>query len=267
MFSDGLEGFPPATGEHNLRTYVDTALRGGFPELVFQESAQARSRWLEGYLDQLLLRDASLADEQRDPVRLRRYLQALGANTAGVTEHKTIYDAAGVSRLSGVAYDSLLELQFMTERVPAWHSDQLNRLTRNPKRYVIEPALLGPLLRIDTRSVLRNGDLLGRVIDSFVLSQLRPEAESAIDRIHLSHLRLDGGLHEIDLIAEGPGGQILAIEIKSAAAPSVHDARHLAWLRDRIGERFAGGIVFHTGPRCIQLGDRLAALPISCIWG
>jgi uncharacterized protein len=267
IFDDGPGSFAASPMPHDLRTYVDLALRGGFPELALQPSAQARSRWLDGYLDQLLLRDASLADERRNPTLLRRYLQAVAANSAGVTEHKTIYDAAGVSRLSGVAYDSLLELQFVTEQVPAWHSNQLNRLTRTAKRYVIEPALLGPLLRIDARSVLRNGDLLGRVIDSFVVNQLRPEAEACSERIHLSHLRLERGEREIDLIAEGRGGQLVAIEIKSSAAPTTHDARHLAWFRDRIGEQFHAGIVFHTGPRPYSLGDKISALPISCLWG
>ncbi len=267
IFKGDLQAIGCAPGEHTLRTYVEIALRGGFPELALQDSELARSRWLDAYLDQILLRDASLADEQRDPVRLRRYLQALASNTAGVVEHKTIYDAAGVSRLSGIAYDSLLELQFISERIPAWRSNQLNRLTRSPKRYVIEPALLSPLLRVDVRSVLRNGDLLGRIIDSLVMSQLRPEVEVSTRRIHLSHLRLDGGTREIDLIAEGPGGQILGIEIKSSSTPTRNDARHLEWLRDKIGEQFTAGIVFHTGPRRINLGDRIEALPINCIWG
>jgi uncharacterized protein len=213
------------------------------------------------------LRDASLADERRDPVLLRRYLQAVAANSAGVTEHKVIYDAAGISRLSGVAYDSLLELQFVTERLPAWHSNRLNRLTRSPKRYIIEPALLGPLLRVDTRAIIRDGDLLGRTIDSFVLSQLRPEVEAAQHRVQLSHLRHENGTREIDLVVEGHGGMIIAIEIKSTASPDADDAKHLAWFRDQIGDRFAAGIVFHTGPYKFNLSDRIDALPISCLWG
>ena len=141
VFEDGVASFRPAAADYNLRTYVELGLRGGFPEVALQPSPTIRARWLDAYLDQLLLRDASLADERRDPVLLRRYLQAVAANSAGVVEHKVMYDAAGVSRLSAVGYDSLLELQFVTERLPAWHSNRLNRLTRGPKRYLIEPAL------------------------------------------------------------------------------------------------------------------------------
>ncbi|MGH3827662.1 MAG: hypothetical protein ACRDQX_10890 [Pseudonocardiaceae bacterium] len=41
-----------------------------------------------------------LVDGGRDPVRIRRYLQACAANTAGIVMHKTLYDAAEVNRLT-----------------------------------------------------------------------------------------------------------------------------------------------------------------------
>jgi predicted AAA+ superfamily ATPase len=214
-----------------------------------------------------VLRDSALHDQDRDPVKLRRYLTAVAANTAGVVEHKTVFDAARITRLTGVAYDGLLEMLFVAEQIPAWHSNRLNRLTRSPKRYLTEPALLGPLLGVDERGALRNGDILGRLLDSFVVSQLRPEIEVAAAQPRLHHIRQEGGSHEIDLVAEYPGGKLVAIEVKASSAPKAADARHLVWLRDHIGDDFVAGIVFHTGPRVIPIGDRVSALPISCLWG
>jgi uncharacterized protein len=257
---------PPADGV-GLRDYVELALRGGFPEVALQPSENHRRRWLAAYVDQLIMRDASLADEHRDPVKLRRYLVAVAANTAGVVEHKTLFDAAGVTRMTGAAYDSLFELLFVTERLPAWHSNRLNRLTRAPKRYLTEPALMGTMLGVDARSALRNGDILGRLVDTYVLSQLRPEIEVSEGPLRLHHLRLDGGRHEVDLIAEAADGRIVAIEVKATAAPGPPDAIHLAWLRDQLGPTMVCGIVLHTGPRPFSLGERIHAVPISCLWG
>jgi hypothetical protein len=56
------------------------------------------------------------------------------------------------------------------------------------------------------------------------------------------------------------------MEVKASAAPTVGMAKHLLWLRDRLGDGFLCGIVFHTGPAVIQLDDRVLALPISAIW-
>jgi predicted AAA+ superfamily ATPase len=242
-------------------------LRGTLPELALQPSTAVRRRWLDGYVDQLLLRDAALADEHRDPVRLRRYLTALASNTAGLVEHKALFDAAGVVRGTAQVYDSLLELLFVSERVPAWHTNRLNRLSRSPKRYLTEPAMVGSLLGVDERAVLRNGDLLGRLVDTFVVSQLRPEAEAAATPVRLFHLRLDGGRHECDLLAERVDGRVVAFEMKAASAPRASDAVHLAWLRDELGEQFAGGVLFHTGPRTFVLDEGIVALPICCLWG
>ncbi|MDQ2881223.1 MAG: hypothetical protein M3Y48_08265 [Actinomycetota bacterium] len=39
--------------------------------------------------------------------------------------------------------------------------------------------------------------------------------------------------------------------------------RNLTRLRDRLGDRFAAGVVVHTGAPAGPLGDRLFALPIA----
>jgi predicted AAA+ superfamily ATPase len=266
LFDEGPTSFRAPAEPCNLRHYVERALRGGFPEVATQPSKNLRGRWLAAYIDQLVARDATLHDERRDPVRLRRYLTAMANNTAGVVSDKTLNDAAGINRVTGVAYESLLELLFVTERLPAWHSNRLTRLTRRPKRYLVDPALLGPLVGVDERAALRNADLLGRIVDSFVVSQLRPELGISSLQPRLHHLRLDDGSREVDLIAEAPDGRIVAIEIKSTAAPEPRDAKHLEWLRHLMGDQFVCGVVLHTGPRPFSLGPRIHALPICSIW-
>lgn len=121
-------------------------------------------------------------------------------------------------------------------------------------------------LRLDERSVLRDGDVLGRLIDTFVVSQIRPEAELGPLRARLHHLREKDGRHEIDLLAEVAGGDVIALEIKATAAPGSDDARHLAWLRDQLGQRFIAGAVLHIGPRPFVLSERILALPICSLW-
>ena len=266
-FDGQLHTVRPPTVPPNLRAYVDCALRGGFPALALQPSAALRQRWAASYIDQLLLRDAAISNEVRDPVRLRRYLTAVAANTAGIVDHKTIYDTAGIGRETAVAYDSLLELLFVTERIPAFHRNTMLRLVKGPKRYLIEPALLGPLLGSNVDGVLRDGDMLGRLIDSFVVSQLRPELEVSSVAPRLFHVRRDDGGHEVDLVAEAPDGRVVAMEIKSSAAPNATDARHLLWLQESLGSAFVAGIVFHTGPRAFMLAPAIHALPIAALWG
>lgn len=128
------------------------------------------------------------------------------------------------------------------------------------------------LLGVDVASVLSDGNLFGRVLESFVAMHLRAEAAVSQHRPRLHHLRAEQGLHEIDLLVEIGAGRVIAFEVKAAAAPGSDDARHLAWLRDRLDaaqsarERFVARVVLHTGPRTFRLGDRLVAAPISTLW-
>lgn len=66
--------------------------------------------------------------------------------------------------------------------------------------------------------------------------------------------------------AELGGGRIVAIEVKASSAPTPDDARHLATMRDRMGESFVAGVVFHTGPRAYRLGEGIVAVPIIALW-
>ena len=120
--------------------------------------------------------------------------------------------------------------------------------------------------RVDRAAVLRDGDLLGRVLDTFVAAQLRVEV-SLRPRARLFHLRTEAGRQEIDLLVDLGGGRLIAIEVKAGSAPTVRDARHLVWMRDIIGKGFVGGIVFHTGRSVFPLEERIAALPICALWG
>ncbi|MGH9041042.1 MAG: ATP-binding protein [Acidimicrobiia bacterium] len=270
-FVDRLAGADPTAfttrGEiPDLRGYLELALTGGFPEPALTLTGRARQAWLESYLDQLLTRDAPTVDGARDPARLRRFFEALALNTAGVVEAKTLYDAAGINRRTAVAYEELLVSLFVLEYLPAWTSNRLSRLVRGAKRHVIDTALVGAALRLDVNALLRHGDLLGRILESFVVGQIRPELEISPARPRLYHLREKEGRREVDLLAELAADQVVAVEVKATAAPDRGDARHLSWLRDSLGDRFLAGAVLHTGPRTFRLADRIVAVPIAALW-
>jgi predicted AAA+ superfamily ATPase len=254
------------TDTPDVKGYIEMALAGSFPSPALHLQGPARRRWLDGYLDQILTRDAAQVAGDRDPVRLRRYFEALASSTAGVVENKKLYDAAGINAKTAAAYDRLLTNLFIVEAVPAWTTNRLKRLARSPKRYVVDPGLVSAALRVDVDGVMRDGDLLGRVLDSFVMAQLRAEIAVGAAQLRSYHLRQQQGRHEVDTILETADGRVIGVEVKAEAAPTRHSARHLRWLRDELGDRFIAGVVLHTGPRPFPLDDRLLALPICALW-
>lgn len=256
----------------DLRGYIELALQSGFPHPALRLTGRPREAWLDSYLADLLTHDVEQVEgygpgRRRDPQRLRRYFEAYALSSAGLAEDKTIYDAAGINRLTAAAYERLLEDLLITERVPAWSSNRLKRLVQQPKRYLVDAALASAALRLDADGVIRDGNILGRMIDTFVAAQLRAEVAVARSRPRLHHLRTKEARQEVDLVAELAGHQLIGIEVKADASPGKRDAAHLVWLRERYDAEFVAGVVLHTGPRLYDLDDRVIAAPISVLWG
>ncbi len=263
---DGASALRVPASAPDIRDYVGLALEGTFPEPALRLGERARRRWYDGYVQQLLTRDAADAEPGRDPVRLRRYFEALALNTAGTADQATLIQAAGIDRKTGVAYEHLLSNLYVLDVVPAWFTDRLKRLGQQPKRYLIDPALTVTESGADVTSVLLDSDMLGRLIDTFVVAQLRAELPISELGPRLYHLRQDGGRREIDVLIELAGHRVIAIEVKASSNPGAASYRHLQWLRDELGDRFIHGLLLHSGPFMQEIDDRITAAPIATLW-
>lgn len=248
--------------------YVETALRSGFPEVVYRErSTRQRMVWLASYLDDLVTRDAALLDASKDPTKLRRYVNALALHNAGMPTDATVYRSADVNAKTAAGYDQLLRNLYVLDVIPAWATNRIARLVKAGKRYMIDSGVAAAAAGLTAESVLGDADLLGRYFDAFAVAQLRPEVALAQPRPRLHHLRVEAGRREVDLVVELGSRQVTAFEFKAGAAPDRQDAKHLFWLRDELGDTFVGGAVLHSGPGIYELGDRVYAIPLCAIWG
>ena len=249
----------------DLRGYAEMALRSGFPEPALQLPDRIRNQWLADYVEQLT-HGPPRRGRGPDTSRIRTFFSAYALNSAGVAPDTTLCQAAEIDRRTAQAYTRLLSDLGAIAELPAWTSNRIKRLTRGPKRYIADTGLWGAAVGADAALVMNDGNLLSRLIDTFVTNQLRAEVAIDPSRPHLHHLRARDGRHEVDLVADMGVRGLVAIEIKAHSAPSLRHARHLVWLRDQIGERFLAGVLLHTGPAGFRLADRIRAVPISAVW-
>jgi predicted AAA+ superfamily ATPase len=263
---DDLDAVRMPPDPPDLDGYVALAATSGFPEPALRLPGAARALWLDSYVEHVVTRDVAAAGQTRDPVRLRRYLETLALSTAGLPADVTLSEAAGIDKRTVDAYDRLLSSLFLLDLVPAWASNRLSRLVKRPKRYVVDPALALTAARIDPAAVLADPDLLGRVLDTFVAAQLRPEVDLLQPKGRLYHLRTESRRQEIDLVIDLGAGRLIAVEVTATSAPTLRDARHLVWLRQELADLFVRGIVFHTGRQPFELDTRIWALPIAALW-
>ena len=237
-----------------------------FPDAVLKLPARSRSDWYASYVDQVARRDVRAILSRSDPDRVRRYLAAYALNSAGAANHATIFTAAGVTRKTAESYDDVLGRLYLTSAVPAWATNRLSGLTKLPKRYVNDTAMMAACARLSRDDVLRDGDLLGRLVDTFVHAQLRAEVTAEHPSVRISHVRTANGRQEIDLVLELGGRRVVGIEVKAGSTATGDDARHLIWLRDRLGDDFAAGVILHAGTSAFQIDDRVFALPTCALW-
>jgi len=250
----------------DLVGYLEIAVRGGYPA-VLTLAPDHRRRWLDGYLEQVFVRDVALLGEHRDPRRMRRFLQAVAVNTAGLIADAELARVADVDVRTAKRYERLLEDLGIVDSVPPWFTNRLSRLVKSHKRYLVDPGLTATLIGVDAAGLLRNGDLLGRLLDTFVAAQLRPLLTINGDGARLHHVRQRDGQYEADLLLEFPDGRVIPMEVKASAGPQPRDARHLVWLRDHLKEQFVAGVVWHTGRWIYPLSERITAVPIAALWG
>jgi hypothetical protein len=270
-WSDVERRFSVPVEPPRLRDYVEIAMASGFPEALAVTEERERARWLGSYAESIVSRDlpslAAATGRRKDLRLFRAYMRSYALNTAGVVPHSTIHQRIGIDRRTANSYLDALATLGIIDELPPWTGNQRKRLViERVKRHFTDAGLAAAAAGLTTDDVYRSGEFRGRMLDSFITAQLRVEAEAS-DRVSLYHLRTENGDREIDLVAER-GSQLFAFEYKAGSSPRRADARHLIWFRDSVaGDRFSGGVLFHTGRHRHELDRGIEAVPIAGLWG
>jgi uncharacterized protein len=265
----------------NLADYTDLLLASGFPGMQHLVGRSLRAQ-LDGYVDRIVehdLEEAGLA--VRRPATFRAWLRAYAAATATTTAWDKIRDAATAGTASKPAktttipyVDALTTLRILDE-VEAWipGNGRLKRLTQAPKHHLLDPALAARLVGVSRAGLLagkastvagaREGAFLGALFESLCTLSVRVFAQAA--EATVSHLRVQDGRHEVDIIVERDDGRVLAIEVKLSGSVDTPDVTHLLWLRDSIGERLLDALVLTTGQRAYRRADGIAVVPLGLL--
>ena len=155
---------------------------------------------------------------------------------------------------------------FLIRRIPAWSNNLLARTIKRPKVHVADTGLLAYLIGADERRIETARDLGGMFYETFVAMELNRQISWLDDRPQLFHFR-DRDQREVDPVIEHRDGSISAVEVKASATVHERDLRGLKHLRDKLGTKFKSGALIYTGSDTVTFGDRLAAVPLSGLWG
>ena len=270
--------------ELGLDAYVEEIVASGFPA-IRSEPSRIRALRLDGYIDAVIHRELP---EQglvvRRPRTLRAWLAAYAAATSTTASYNSVLDAATPgetdkpAKTTTIAYRDVLHRLWLLDPLDAWIPSRNHslRLAQAPKHQLADPALAARLLGLDAEALLgsappasgapdglREGTVLGALFEHLVALNVQVCA-SASDAV-VSHFRSRNGDREVDLIVEGAGGRIVAVEVKLAASVTDRDVRHLVWLRETFPDLVVDTVVVTTGREAYRRRDGVAVVPASLL--
>ena len=247
------------------RVLFDRLVRGGYPEVVEASPAQA-ARWYRNYVRTVVERDIVEASTIAQADELPMLLRLLAANTSGEMVMARLAGDARMSADTVARYVGLLELVGFVVRIKAWTPSLTSREKRHPKVVVTDTGLACGLLGRNAEGLgLATSPLTGPLLESFVTMELIKQRGWSRAQPAIRHWRDRNGA-EVDLIVEDDSGTIAGVEVKAASTVATGDVKHLQALRDKLGNRFAAGVVLYLGDRVVPLGDRTWALPVAMLW-
>jgi len=248
-------------------TYLLHALRGGYPEVLRQTQEREARHWLQDYLEALLERDLRdiLNIKRRDSMAL--LMEVLAAWSSKLMDVATIGAGLSLSRTTLQSYINALEALYLVERVRPWTKTDYGRVGKQDKLFMTDTGLMAAILRWRFDKVQLDGEKNGKLIETFVFTQLAAQLDAQEEDYQLYHYR-DREKREIDFLVENEDGDLLGIEVKAGSALSQDSFKHLRWFRENLaGQNKFTGIVLYTGEHVLPFGDGMWAMPISVLWG
>lgn len=250
--------------QHALPGIAERVCQGGYPEPNTRTASRAR-QWFRQYLKTIIQNDVKDIANIRDEDELFRLAELLALRTGNLLNTSSIATDLKIRRETAEKYLGILEHLFLVYRLPAWHSNQSKRLVKAPKLHLVDSGIatyMNNLKPTDWHSLLTN---FGPVLESFVIQQIRAQAEWMEEPIHLSHYR-DKDQVEVDLVIEH-GRDVYGIEVKKAVSIQAKDGEGLKRLAAQAGKHFKGGVLLYCGNNTLPLSTEYClAVPMDRLW-
>ena len=263
LFEGNLKGDQTAIVGDDLAKLV---LIGGFPEAISRDSERRSQDWARSYLTSVLTRDLRDIADIEKLTELPKFVRLLAEHSGQLVNYSQFGGSINVSHKTGQRYVALLEQVFLVATLQPWYSNALKRIAKTPKLHFLDSGVLATTRGLSFERVKANRGEFGALLESFVFSEVLKLMTGSDLRLTPYHFR-DQQMHEVDIVLERDDGMIVGIEVKAAATVKSGDFAGLRTLAEACKDRFAFGVVLYDSADLVPFGDKLAAAPLSSLWG
>lgn len=228
------------------------ALIGGYPTPATElDHADLRSVWFDGYVRTYLERDLQELAAIDNLLDFRRVMRAAALRVGNLVNQAELGRDAGIPRATVARYLNLLQTSFQLVRLEPYSVNRARRLIKSPKLFWSDTGL--------ALHLAGGIEPTGAHLENQILSDLLAWKEGELPRPEVLYWRTAGGL-EVDFVIEHRG-QLVPIEVKATARPTLRDVRSLVAFRDEYGDLFRGGLLLHDGDQIQWLAEGILAAP------
>lgn len=238
---------------------------GGFPSALARSDDHRRGEWYRNYAETLIQRDVKEIARIHTLEALPKLLNLAVGQTSRLFNVSGLAAPFQLSQPTIREYTHLLERIFLLEFLPAWYNNRLKRSIKSPKLHLVDSGLAAALLRVDTKALGKDRELLGQLVETFIFQELRRHATWRKDALTFHHYR-DRDVDEVDIVIESGAHSVAGVEIKSSSTVTHSDFRGLKKLKAAAGKKFLAGVVLYDGETTFRLDESLYAVPIAALW-
>ncbi|MDR0899031.1 MAG: DUF4143 domain-containing protein [Lactobacillaceae bacterium] len=277
-----------------LNDYLEEIFRSGYPAIRTLKP-RAREIILEDYVQNIIDKEFSENGfKVKKPDLLLSWLKSYSAAMGTTTSFSKILETAMANRTEKSSrttvdnYRDALQIINVIEELESWpnYGKLFPAISKAPKHFLVDPSFVTPLLGITAEKLGKgqindvaeikaqeakkptgklNKSFLGHIIEAFVYQSLATYCE--VNRLRLSHLRLDKFGKEIDFIVEdNKHDTIIAIEVKSASSINNDDVQHLTWFEGEAKSEYKViKVILYTGEFAYTRQDGVHVIPIAML--
>jgi uncharacterized protein len=238
---------------------------GGYPEAVARDEEPRRQAWFGSYITAILQRDVRDLANIEGLTEMPRLLALLAARTSGLMNTAELSRASTIPQSTLKRYLTLFETTYLLQPLPAWTANIGKRLIKSPKIHLVDCGLASHLTGQTEKRIVNDPVMLGPLLESFVVMELRKQASWSDVRVSIHHFRSAAG-REVDIVLEDSSGQIVGVEVKAAGSVAKKDFAGLEALAEAAGKKFLRGVVLYSGDSVVPFGPKYQALPVGSLW-
>ncbi len=250
----------------NKDAYLLEAFHGGYPEARRLIDEREQRGWHKDYLNALIERDLKDITHIKRKDSMAKLIEVLAAWSSKLMDVSSICKSLALTRPTVESYINALESLYLIDRVRPWYKTDYDRVGKREKLFFSDTGMMTAVLRWRFDQVRLEGDLNGKLLETFVFNQLMAHVDVHESMYQLTHYR-DGEKREVDFIVEREDGAVLGVEVKAASVIDQSAFKHLTWFRENIipKQEFVG-VVLYTGEHLASFGPKLWAVPINSLW-